>query len=72
METPISSAPGDANSPRASFAGGGPSEGNGSTANGRSYYDKFGYPDAASHFEAKDQVSRFFVLMRNKWIDFWL
>jgi len=55
METPISSAPGDANSPRASFAGGGPSEGDGSTANGRSYYDKFGYPDAASHFEAKDQ-----------------
>ncbi|GJN22544.1 hypothetical protein PR202_gb10120 [Eleusine coracana subsp. coracana] len=55
MGTPTSTALGDANSPGASFAGGGPSEGDGSTAKGRSYYDMFGYPDAASHFEAKRQ-----------------
>ncbi|GJN22553.1 hypothetical protein PR202_gb10131 [Eleusine coracana subsp. coracana] len=34
---------------------GGPSEGDGSTTKGRSYYERLGYPDAASLFEAKRQ-----------------
>ncbi|GJM87349.1 hypothetical protein PR202_ga03295 [Eleusine coracana subsp. coracana] len=49
METSDTSAVGDG------VSSGGPSEGDGSTTTGRSYYERFGYPDAASHFEAKRQ-----------------